>query len=108
MWCTDEVLELAIKRERLHHIARRSKDENKRKEAHQSRNALKNLIANSKKEFFKGYFETYSHDLKKFWKRVNELLGGKESEIKQMQVTDLDTGQLGDVNRTADIINKFF
>lgn len=56
IWYTDEVLEEATKRKRLHQIARRSKEPSKHEEAIQSRNVLKTLIKNSKKKYYDRYF----------------------------------------------------
>lgn len=77
-WYSDEIITTTRSWERLHRIAKRSKDDVKKAEANKTRNSVKCLITRTKKSHYQYHLDLFSNDSKKFWENINELLGLKK------------------------------
>lgn len=100
-WYSDEIISATRSWERLHRIARRTKDPGKKEEANNARNSLKSLITRTKKSYYQYYLDLFSNDSKKFWENINELTGSSKAGSVNVRIINPNTGLLCDTKETG-------
>lgn len=106
-WFTPDILELSANRDRFAKLGKRTKDPCYIELAGQYRNLLKDVISQSKYDYFRDLFQRYQHDSKNFWNAVKLWSGGKSS-VAISRVINPSTGELCMPFETPNVINKFF
>jgi len=111
-WINKKLISLIKERDKLLHKLCRLKDPTKREEISRQYKYLRNFITklkrDSKKEYYKSYFEQCRSKSSSIWKGIRSLVKIKNHSRKDIKLIDDNGNNVSDPTKVANLFNDFF
>ena len=111
-WITQGLLTSIKKRDQIHKLFIKSKDLQEKlileKQFKKYRNLIVHLCRRSKKNYFSGYFNQHSKNIKKIWQGVKSIISTKPTQSSSPSSININSTLTSDPTIIANAFNDYF
>ena len=111
-WINEKILSKIKERDKLMHKICKLKDPVNREESFNHykilRNSITKLKRESKKDYYKNYFERFKSKSSSIWKGIRSIVNINQSQRKDIKIINENGNNVSDPTKIANLFNNFF